>query len=223
MKLRVLGAGLFIALSLACGGGGGGGGGGHSVGPHATSLAEYNAAENPGIPCPTYRVGDEVTVGDFTYRIDEVYLMEAEKELPWIKNSDERRTFGKDGMQALGLIYSIRNDTPVKKELDVWMRVHTTDGEQVWYQPYNLKLFMADHGIEEFPSELPPNTWVQKAGVLSVQGSAADGAAGWVHYTTEEYDPTDPRGRRKMDVLHEQAIIDFGTPMPHPHINPEKR
>lgn len=222
MWVRVVAVGITLGTGLACGGAGGLVG--SSVGEYAASYAEYVEKENPGIACPTSAVGSEVRLGDFTYRIDEVLLVEAEKDLPWIQNSDERRTFGKEGVKGLVVVYSVRNESPVKAPLDVWFRVYTTDGEQGRWGAYNEKFVQEERGLDDLPTKgMPAGTWVQTAGVLAVNPAAVDGAAAYLFREEEQFDPTDPRGRRKIDVLLEHAVVDLGTPAAGPHINPEKR
>jgi len=186
-------------------------------------MAEHFAAEKPDVPCLTYGVGDEVTMGDFTYRVDEVMVAEAESSLPWIRNMDERRTFAADGVKALVVTYSVRNNTPVRAERDAWMELFGTDGEDTHGAPYNAGLYRTEHALPELVTNLPPGAWQTNVWVVSIQGDAVDGAVAHVTREEEQFDPTDARGRRKIDVLLDQAIIDLGTPTPGPHLNPEKR
>ena len=214
------GLGLFFAL--ACGGAGGGGLVGPSVGPYAQEMSTYLEEEH-GVPAPTYRVGDEVKVGDFTWKVERVIAYEPETDASIIKNMDERRALQKEGAAALGVLYSIRNDTPVAKKLDVHMWVRTADGQKGMYQAYAEYLFLDEHGREERPRTFPPGEWVESGAVLAVNGEAVDGSIGWIRFVEKEYDPSDPRGRRKIDVMKDQAVIDFGEVERGGHLNPAKR
>lgn len=213
---------LTAVLALACGGGGGGFG--SSVGPYATSMAEHHQKENPDIPCPTFNVGDEVAMNGFTFRVDEVIVAEAEKSLPWIGNSTERKHFERNpDEKALIIVASVRNDNPVKTRFNLSVNTFTTDGEQGSWWAYNEKLVVAERGVPEWDRDLAPNKWTPWIGISNGKDEAADGAILRLFHTEKEYDPTDPRGRRKITVLYEQAVIDLGTPVRGPHINPEKR
>jgi len=217
----VVGA-VLVAVMLACGGGGAALLG-SSVGPYATSMAEHYAAETPDVPCLTYAVGDEITMGDFTYRVDEMMIADGESSLPWIRNLDERRSMARDGVKALVMTYSVRNDSPVRAERDGWMTVYGTDGEDTHGAPYNMELYREEHGLPELLHTLPPGAWQTNVWVVGMPAAAADGAVAHLVREEEQFDPTDARGRRKIDVLLDQAIIDLGTPTPGPHLNPEKR
>ncbi len=210
------------ALALACGGGGGGFG--SSVGPYATSMGEHYANENPGIPCPTYALGDEIEMNGFSFRIDEVIVADAEKSLPWIANSTERKHFERNEKdKALIIVASARNNNPVKSRFNLSVNTFGTDGEQGSWWAYNEKLVVAERGVDEWDSNLPPNKWMPWIGISNLTDEAADGSILRLYHTEKEYDPTDPRGRRKITVLYEQAVIDLGTPTRGPHINPERR
>ncbi|RME24103.1 MAG: hypothetical protein D6798_12005 [Deltaproteobacteria bacterium] len=199
-----------LVLALACGGSlvpiGGA-----DVGAYASSLATYAESENPGVDCPAAGVGDAVRIGDFSFRVDRVELSPPETRLPWIKNRDERQAFSKPGVQALVVHYSIRNESPVQAVPDVVFSVHGTDGRQATTGPYNAELVMKAAGMTA-PTAWPPGQWVENVKVFDMQPAAADGAAAWLKRRVKQVDPTDPKGRRKIDVIVEQAVIDLGTP-----------
>ncbi len=205
-----------LALALACGGSlvplGGA-----DVGAYASSLATYAESENPGVDCPAAGVGDAVRVGDFSFRVDRVELATPETKLPYIKNIDERRAFGKDGVQALVVHYSIRNESPVQAVPDVVFSVHGTDGRQSTTGPYNRELVMKAAGMAA-PTAWPPGQWVENVKVFDMTPAAADGAAAWIKRRVKQVDPTDPKGRRKISVIVDQAVVDLGTPVAGPAI-----
>lgn len=188
----------------------------------AKSLAAFYASKHPGVPCPLFAVGDEVKIADWTLRVDGVSVHEAEAGLPWIRNVDERSWFQKPGRRALVVRYSVRNDTPLKKRRDFSTRVQTSDGERATWFPYNMELYEKEHGLTR-SSTFPPSTWVATVGVLGVAEGVADNAAMWLSYEVSEFDPTDPRGRRKISVIRQQAVVDLGKAAPGPHLNPAKR
>ena len=100
-----------------------------SGGTFAHTLAGYLEKQTPGVPCPVVGVGQELKIDDWTIRVDSVSVNEAESRLPWIKNVDERSAFGRKDRKGLVVQYSVRNDTPIKKPRDLWIEVHTSDGE----------------------------------------------------------------------------------------------
>lgn len=218
MRTRLLAsfATTALVLGLACGGGLG-----SSVGPYATSMAEHFESENPGIPCPTFNIGDELKVGDWTLRVDEAKAYEPESALPYIQNSTERSAM--KGAKAIGIAYSLRNDTPLAKKWDLNMNCITPDGNKSRFWPYNEKLLASTLGITEVEGNMPPGKWIQAVAVCSGTPEALDGAVFRPFYQTKEYDPTDPRGKRKIDVLHAQAVVDLGPLADGGHINPANR
>jgi hypothetical protein len=228
MGLRT-GLGLaMLGFALACGGGGEGGGGlipvslGSSVGPHASATRDFLQKENPGIPLKAYNVGEEFRVGDVSYRVDKLVVMEGENQLPWIKNLDERNALSKPGRKALAIEFSRRNETPMKMSDPAYKSIFQTDGEKGSYSAYNEKLYREEHGIPEIES-LPPGQWSKDVLIAVVNEGGYDGAAWWVRLMERQYDPTDPSGRRKIEVLIDHALVDLGTAEKGPHINPAKR
>ncbi|MBP9208115.1 MAG: hypothetical protein KBG28_29375 [Kofleriaceae bacterium] len=210
-------------------GGAGSGGGTGAKGPattggaYAKSLAAFCAKEHPGLDCPVYALGQEFTVGDWSLRVDGVSVHEAESKLPWITNVEERSWFARPGRRALVVRFAVRNDAPIKRGFSPGMRLYSSDGQQATWFPYNLELYQKDHGLAKPPRSYPPGAWVERAGVLGVAEGAADHAALWVRDMVSQYDPTDPRGRRKIQVLKHTALVDLGPAKPGPHLNPEKR
>ncbi|TNE89411.1 MAG: hypothetical protein EP330_11420 [Deltaproteobacteria bacterium] len=214
----------FLAFTLACGGGGEGGMslGGPSVGEYAQLTADQFAAEHPDIGAPTYNVGDEFVVGDFTLRLDEAvkYIGETDREHVVRAESD---VMSQEGVKALVFVYSIKNNTALAKAKNLNMNCITTDGEKSKFYVHHERLLWKTSELEDLPAKLPPGEWVQTGIVCSGKETAMDGAVWRVYYKTREYDPTDPRGRRKMDVYHAQAIVDIGSPRDGGHFHPDKR
>jgi len=190
------------ALALACGGVGG-------VGGYAGSYAAYQADE-AGIPCPSYRLGKEATIGSFTYVFQGTELVDAETRLPWIRNSDERRSFAKPGVKALVVRYKLRNDSPVAKARDSWFEVVGTDGVEAGGGPYNEDLYLAKHWLDDPSGDYAPGKWYDTVDVVAIQPEAADGAAAHLQRKEEQLDAW----RKKVRVLVEQAVVDLGTPEP---------
>lgn len=99
MWTRAVTGGIVLASMLACGGGGAG----HSVSSYASKMATYYEDQN-GVPCPTYGLGDEVTLGGFTYRFDKAEIMEPNRKT---RSAYERVDFKDPSFTAVGVEYSI--------------------------------------------------------------------------------------------------------------------
>ncbi|MBN2798372.1 MAG: hypothetical protein JXX28_04430 [Deltaproteobacteria bacterium] len=207
MLKRAAAGGVFLAMVLACGGGGPDEAGvgdrpdgvaakGSPVGPYATSMAQHFASQNPALPCPTYAVGEAFSILDFSGRIDKVELLPTDA-----------------GGHALGITASWRNDTPMKSTEMLDWEVYGSDGEKgKWIISSESNRFREARGIVPGDNSYPPNKWVQSGSMARVDASAADGAVIYVFYSVEEFDPTDPKGRRKIKVLKGHAVVDVGVP-----------
>ena len=192
-----------------------------SVGPFAASVAEYQAGEL-GMDCPAYNIGDTLAIGGFSMRITKVSAAEPDPDLGRMHIS-EKRAAGAENVQGLIIEYEMKNDSPIKVERNVAMSIRTTDGEQVLSLPIHTQTIRDEMKLEEQPALYPPNKWIKNLWIVAADKDAIDGAAAYVTHETEEPDPRDPKGRRTMIVIHEQAVVDLGTPQPAPPINPEKR
>ena len=219
MKIRILGGVGLVWMALACGGIAKVG---SSVGPYAASVAEYQT-NDVGLPCPTFNIGEEFTLNNFTIRVTGASVAQPENSLPWIGNSSERKTASKENIEALIIEYEFRNDSPVKVGPNLSLSIRTNDGERPWSLPYNGNLIQEELGIEDAPRKYPPNKWVKRIWVVGAEKGSGEGAVAYFAHETKEYDPTDPRGKRKIDVTHDHAVVDLGTPEQRPHMNPKKR
>jgi len=203
-------AALCVGLAIACGGG--------SVGEYAANFAEYQESQEE-VPCPTYSLGEEVSIGNFTYVFEGTELSQGENKLPWIRNMDERRSFSRDGIKAIVVKYKVRNDSPIAQRREAWFVVQGTDGEKGGGGPYNEELYEKEHDLPDISGTLAPGKWYEAVDISSINPSATDGAV--AHFKRREQQ-LDIRGR-KIKVLVEQAVVDLGTPIEGPHVNPEKR
>jgi hypothetical protein len=191
-------------------------------GTFAHTLADYLAKQTPGVPCPVVGVGQELKVGEWTVRVDTVTVHEPESKLPWIKNVDERGWFAGKDRTALAVKYSVRNDTPVKKPRDLWVEIHTSDGEVPHGAPYNEEMLAKANGIPTVHGSYAPSTFMPNLDVRAAKIGATDDGAMWVRYSVSQIDPNDRSGRHKIEVIKAQGVIDLGKAAAGPPINPKK-
>lgn len=207
-SLAVVGA-VVLLFGLACGGGSGDGGAsgalfGPAVGPYATTYAEHMAKTN-GVPCPTYSVGDEVSIGNGTFVLTEAKLIEPVRTSP---NGGERRLLGDTDVKGLVTTFRLRNDSPLKVEtLPVMYLVTTSEGETAMYLGEATDQYRTPLGLE-MPRDMAPGKWVDTA---YVYGSTVGAAQGAVMFLSVQVDRKDARGNWYVEVT-EQAVIDLGAP-----------
>lgn len=184
-----------------------------AVSAHADRLATYKEREHR-VPALRVAAGTELVVFEHTIRLDAPVLADAETRLPWIANVDERRLFA--GKRALIVPFSVRNDAPVARRLDVGFVLHTRDGKTHVGGAYNERLAAKQRGVTAFYDlgKLPPDTWRDSVLVFDVDPAHAAGAVVHVaHWTTIR-----DRHDRRRQVVAEHAVVDLAPAVEGPAI-----
>ncbi len=200
-----LGLGTLV-VALACGGGAGGGLGigGGGVGEYARTFAAHMEATH-GLPCPTFRKGDEVKLGDGTYVLADARIIEPDRSYG-ISGTDPKL---KDpSVKGLALTWRVRNDTPLKARILQGRHEVTTNlGERAYYVGNATETYRKPHGYVTL-EDLPPGTWLETAYVYASPPEAANGAVVRIY---REEERKDARGRKEK-FLAEHVCVDIGTP-----------
>ncbi len=183
----------------------------------AKKLAEYKAGEE-GVPAGAFGVGEDVTVGDFSYRFETPLIVDVEADIAYIQNVDERSAFAKIDNKGLVLPYSLRNDSPVAADAPHSIAIVTGGGEIVYGMPYNEGIWAEAHGRKgsRDVGKLAPGQWTETVRVYPVAPDAAVGAMAYLAQVTSHYEDKNGDGKKetKVRVLHEHAVADLPAATP---------
>lgn len=180
----------------------------------AQRLCAWLEAEHDGAPCVTYGVGDDVTVGGFTFQLGAPERVASVATLPEVPNLEERRDFATTGGEAVAVPMRLRNDGPVKVERTAWAGVYTAGGEKAREGHFNTQRWLTARGTPDTSrGELPAGVWTTGGAVYALRHAEAEGLLMWVRQEEQQevYDE-ERRKRRKVWVTVAQAVVDLGPP-----------
>ena len=188
---------------------------GSNASDRAVRMADYKAKEER-VPAGAFGVGDEVVLGDLSYRFGTPEIVDVEQDVAYIQNSDERAAFSKTGAKGLVLPYAIRNDAPMAKSSPQSVAIITGEGEVYYAQPYNSALWAKAHGRTDITElgKLSPDQWTETARVYAINPASLDGSLIYLAHVTSEWEEEADGDAKKVRTFYGHAVVDIETPVP---------